>query len=506
MGKLHSGVNLYLMCTMFICFFAFAAFSGELSNEKLTKNQIKAAQSALNELGFDAGAVDGALGKKTRNAYQLFAQKNEVEYDGLFSENEVATVRAYHHNLISDKRLTKVELPTGPWPMDLMKPKVMEQRKVLSRGYLGRVLDDRGKLWTENCENIISNSNEVSHRIAEGNYDDKGGPLGVHGCLEGLGNIVSYKNDFSTIASVLSSISTREYQKYYEKDFNGFYDALSVVTILATHYAVFYNEYNLSDDVRYRVDSFLRRNLQIDIDKSRSLFAVDRVVPCLSENFDLFGYDDRHNNPWIDNNTCGSLRWKLANAQLALALRLKNKELFEMAKYNSQKMLDLFDDQNIFVTWAATSGWTVGYSKDTPNMLALQSELYESIGFDYLTARGENGSTVSDYFATYWDLWDDDLKLRDTALYKYAKRPKRAHERDVNEIENKSMRQLLRENDTHAATLARWMKRYAQRFNNEILTHDEPNQFRDGIFGHPNNIISSFNIVDVELLRLANED
>ena len=47
--------------------------AGELANEKLTKNQIKAAQLALNEMGFSAGVVDGALGKKTRNAYQLFA-------------------------------------------------------------------------------------------------------------------------------------------------------------------------------------------------------------------------------------------------------------------------------------------------------------------------------------------------------------------------------------------------------------------------------------------------
>lgn len=47
--------------------------AGELANDKLTKNQIKAAQLALNEMGFSAGVVDGALGKKTRNAYQLFA-------------------------------------------------------------------------------------------------------------------------------------------------------------------------------------------------------------------------------------------------------------------------------------------------------------------------------------------------------------------------------------------------------------------------------------------------
>ena len=390
-------------------------------------------------------------------------------------------------------------LPDRKWDLDLLKPEVLETRKVLSRVYSARLSDYRGNLWTENCVNIISKSNEVSHEIAQGSYDDKGGPLGVHGCLEGLGNIVSHKNDFSAIAAVLSNISEREYQKYYEKDFNGFYDALSVVAILATHYAVFYGEYSFSEDVRQRVDSFLSRNLKIDIDQSRKVYSVNRVVPCKSENFDLFGYSDQHFNLWIDNDTCGSLRWKLANAQLALALRLKNKELFEMAKYNSQKMLDLFDEHNIFVTWAAQSGWTVSYSKDTPNMLALQSELYASIGYDYLTIKGENGSTVADYFATYWDLWDDDRQLKDTGLYKYAKRPKRSHESDVSDIEHINMRQLFGQNDTYASTLARWMKRYAQEYNREILKYD----VTSGIRG---NVIHSFNIVDVELLRLANSE
>ena len=84
-------------------------------------------------------------------------------------------------------------------------------------------------------------------------------------------------------------------------------------------------------------------------------------------------------------------------------------------------------------------------------------------------------------------------------LYKYAKRPKRSHESDVLDTEHINMRQLFGQNDTYASTLARWMKRYAQEYNREILKYD----VTSGIRG---NVIHSFNIVDVELLRLANSE
>jgi len=113
---------------------------------------------------------------------------------------------------------------------------------------------------------------------------------------------------------------------------------------------------------------------------------------------------------------------------------------------------------------------------------------------------------VADYQSTYWSLWNENPLFKDTPIYKYAERPLRANEKAVNQIENETLRNLFKDQDTHAPTLARWVKRYALRYDTSIIKHDEPNQFRDGISGHPNNIIGSFNIVDIELLRLANDD
>jgi len=511
MVNLFSASKIKILVIATACLISTSALSDELANGKLTKSQVKAAQSALNELGFDAGAVDGSLGKKTRNAYAAFAENNALENDGDFSENEVATLRAFNFNSKNPTDLSRLALPVGGWALDMQKPEVLEQRKVLSRGYSERVRDDRGQLWKSNCTDVLSNTNQISQKIAKGSYDDRGGPLGIHGCLEGIGNIVSYDQDFSPIATVLGFLSNKTYQEYNARDFNGYYNALSVIAVLATHYAVFYDEYDLTTAERKKIDGFLIKNLQIDIDQSRRNYGsvMSNLVPCDHTAFDLFGFGPEQNKAskkWVDNDTCGSLRWKLVNAQAALGLRLNNKILFEMAKYNMQFMLNLFDENNIFVTWASQSGKAINYSKEVPSMLGLQTELYKSAGFDLLEFKGRNGGRVADYQSTYWSLWSENPLFKDTPIYKYAERPLRANEKAVNQIENETLRNLFKDQDTHAPTLARWVKRYALRYYTSIIKHDEPNQFRDGISGHPNNIIGSFNIVDIELLRLANDD
>lgn len=488
---------------LFILLGSLKCFSAELANDKLTKSQVKAAQSALNNLGFNAGSVDGALGNKTRTAYKNFATEFGFNDDSDFSENEVALLRAVSFNVLKPSSLSNLQLTSEGWAINLNDKKVLDQRKILEDGYRHRWYG-RGVLWREHCVDILSATNENSQKIAAGTFDDQGGPLGIHGCLEGMGNIVSFSNDFKPIADVLINLSSSDYQTYEGKDFNGFYNAVSVVTILAAHYAIFYEEYVLSDQDRLSIDNFLVRSLQVDIDQSRSTYSLNRVVACDKSNFELFGYnDDQVKGGWIDNNTCGSLRWKLANAQLALSLRLKDKTLFELAKYNTQRMLDLFDENNIFVTWAAQSGLAVSYSKDVPNMLGLQSELYRSIGFDLLDHKGDNGNSVADYMKTYWLLWKDNKAFKETQMYLYAQRPKRENEKHVDEIANETMQTLFWDNDTHAPTLARWMKGYALRFEPELLAKAEDGFFRDAIRSRMNNIIHSFNIVDTELLRLA---
>ena len=52
-----------------------------------TKEKVREAQQRLLDLGFNPGAVDGLMGKRTRNAIQNFQRSRKVKSDGLLTES-----------------------------------------------------------------------------------------------------------------------------------------------------------------------------------------------------------------------------------------------------------------------------------------------------------------------------------------------------------------------------------------------------------------------------------
>ena len=54
---------------------------------------VDSAQRMLNHLGYNAGTVDGAYGKKTRGALEAFYADNGGSFDGKLDENEISDLR-----------------------------------------------------------------------------------------------------------------------------------------------------------------------------------------------------------------------------------------------------------------------------------------------------------------------------------------------------------------------------------------------------------------------------
>jgi hypothetical protein len=59
-----------------------------------TAGTVDTAQRMLNQLGYNAGAVDGAYGKKTRGALEAFYADNGGSFDGKLDANEIADLQA----------------------------------------------------------------------------------------------------------------------------------------------------------------------------------------------------------------------------------------------------------------------------------------------------------------------------------------------------------------------------------------------------------------------------
>ena len=57
-------------------------------------NSVAKSQRMLNQLGYNAGPVDGAYGGKTKRALEAFYAKSGGSYDGKLDANEVADLTA----------------------------------------------------------------------------------------------------------------------------------------------------------------------------------------------------------------------------------------------------------------------------------------------------------------------------------------------------------------------------------------------------------------------------
>ena len=54
---------------------------------------VSSAQRILNELGYNAGTVDGSYGGKTKRALESFYKDNNSLYDGKLDDNEIADLK-----------------------------------------------------------------------------------------------------------------------------------------------------------------------------------------------------------------------------------------------------------------------------------------------------------------------------------------------------------------------------------------------------------------------------
>jgi len=87
---------------------------------QLTKDQVRELQAALNELGFSAGAVDGAPGSKTRNAWMAFIAASFGENMILIGPDAARLLQKKLGNPVDPQPpIDPPPAPTDPKPEDL---------------------------------------------------------------------------------------------------------------------------------------------------------------------------------------------------------------------------------------------------------------------------------------------------------------------------------------------------------------------------------------------------
>ena len=183
------------------------------------------------------------------------------------------------------------------------------------------------------------------------------------------------------------------------------YLAVQSWSSLGSYYGTFYDEFNYSDSERKIVDAYIKDKL-LNIN-TRNLINVGKT--CDPDNLDRtvegqFSTDPRNG---IDNDSCGSSVWKTIPAQLLVGLRLNNNALFKKGIENTKYQLSFFDDTGIFTTWAIKGSASYSYTSSVPIMLGGLTEIYASVGYDFMEHKLRNGLSVKQLMDRQYELFLD---------------------------------------------------------------------------------------------------
>lgn len=260
------------------------------------------------------------------------------------------------------------------------------------------------------CVQLLSKwkkNNDAHRRKREGDF-----------CIQKLGWWYYKSRDTVPIRDVILSWATKQKPTFdvYQDDFNpDHYDAIALLTVFSSFYAVKYDEFEFSQSERIIVDDFvLNEMLTIPINL---VGEPKNKIFCNPFKHSLIGKKEK---PQVNLNTCGSNRWKTTIAQLLVALRLGNQDLFKQGVYNTRFKLALFDNQGIYVPWATRGALAWDYSHDVTTMLSLLTEIYQAVGYDFLDHQLETGLFVHELFKKQFEIVDNVSILEKYAVRQYA--------------------------------------------------------------------------------------
>ena len=439
----------------------------------LFANSIAQSQSILNQLGYNAGPVDGTYGKKTRRALEKFYTALGSIYDGKLDSNEFIDLNVAMEGVgYKSQNKPKVK-PTNPdfvlkkYRTKLIQPvinsrhfahyKTSQLRNVkipkdfdfVDERRL-RFLMEQGeyrlyaKQWANNgpqngdrykvngCKNILQHFLMANDNKPVQIWTRDGKKLmvlnnGNHEIMNSCHNSVpmlmhqDYKYAINEMSDIILHHATyqnvREAYLHPKDGINHMqYQKYIVMSHTAEFYAYFKDLMPLAppehEVIKDYFDTIFAGNV---------FHTQQRRAQCNINNPSLnastknrFGANGQSG---IGINGCGTYAFQMVNASLLYSMSTNNAVLFEQAKKNATHMLGSFDDEGIQTAQASRGAMAWGYHTDVTMNLSYMAEIFNSIGYDFYEHKmPRSGIKVKDVMFKHWEAINDH-----TVLSKYAK-------------------------------------------------------------------------------------
>jgi len=386
-----------------------------------------------------------------------------------------------------------------------------QERRAVKLGMSNRGRSEQYKMFAKQCYNIMSNFNDnllyfwknqnSLEKQSSVNGDNSVFKPNVSNCLNYYANLPGVLGETPKELMQLLEMWAQEDTFSLPKNPAGggystiVYGKIGTLTVLATYYALYYDEFQYSAAQRELVDDYLTTFLLNVNTKARIKSGSKQCDPARLSSLAKDQIDDT-----VDPDSCGSTVWKTMTAQLLLGLRLNNEEVFKKGIANTQYQLNFFDKEGTFVTWANKGASSMQYTGDLPTFLGLLTEIFATIDYDFMAHKIPNGLSIKQVMDRQVDIYQDH-KL----IWKYAKTQTSAYKGvPTKEFLTWSSEEALDLAGTNLKILVREMARYVDTYRPDLQSlRDQNYVFMDGRGQHID-VLGSFHAIEPYKLYEAN--
>ena len=224
-------------------------------------------------------------------------------------------------------------------------------------------------------------------------------------CLTDLMNnaVVNFDDGIKTYRKLLLRIANSQDDKWTykdsgSKDFNPRdYQLWGVLSPLTIFYAVNIDALNYTDKENAIIQQYLKKKAMIErFDRDG-----DGRIKCnITDPMNFWRQKHSTNN-------CGSVRLRVAPAQLALAIIMQDEELWAKGLWDLDYTLSMIEEEGYFVPLSAKGCAALGYTWDTSKLFSLNLEMLQLAGFNLLDYKTRHGKTVADAYEMLFKQYED---------------------------------------------------------------------------------------------------
>ena len=173
------------------------------------------------------------------------------------------------------------------------------------------------------------------------------------------------------------------------------YAASMLMGDFASFYAVYYDDFDFTQEQRQSVEEYLSDWL-INHDLTQPGFPICNLK-------DIKQFEVGGANIGRAVNYCGSNRWRMGIGAVYLGLRTGNQELFTAGNRHIEINLATIDKDGINAVWAGKGAMALSYSRQLPEVLTLLAVAYESIGYDFYEHQLPRGKKIHEVYEALFD-------------------------------------------------------------------------------------------------------